>query len=1333
MAGPPIKTSQGDKKEKKSKKNDNEPPLTAVERLQALNLVSRIASEWNNHLGISDRTLAEFVIDLAERRIKSFLKEQFAKEGGILYRISLTDGDGGGSAKIRVSVVSTEIERHVDTISAFRTDLITNGAGDSIPPTFAARILRIVCEMSPRMERLMRKMEEKKRSRKKKFEPHDSEGGSGGTVMSAIAPAERKREMESQFPGLAGKNLMGSVPLEDGFCEHDKSIEGDLSNVHQRSRSKKRNWDDEGDENGKIKLEPVDSGKRSKSNLPAWMTEKSNDEETIPEVRETSARSKSNLPAWMTQKPQRSLEETQLELYQIFRGTVQRVLDFGIVVDMILPGKSPDEKISGMVHLSHVSKSRIEKPKDAGFRSGQSVYVKLISIGQKGESAGAGEGGLMLSLKDVDQKTGADLMPHRSVAASSSAAGNNPSSIKIATGSAAASASAVVVHPGLDVAALKRRQDDEEAENITQRQMQGFKGMDNTYLPPSARNQMNNNRIGGSEGGVRRAKQLTEQELFEAQQLIRSGVLPVEQYPTFDNEGGLGMLAQEVTEEQTEVELADFEPSFLRGQTRRSGRDLEPIRIVKNPDGSLQRAAMQQGTLAKERRELRQAQANQLVDSIPKDLNRPWEDPLPEAGERHFAQELRSINMSAFDGAPEWKQKAESKTLSYGIISNKSIKEQREGLPIYRLKPELMKAFSENQVLVVIGETGSGKTTQMTQYMHELGITKNGMIGCTQPRRVAAVSVAKRVAEEFGCTLGEEVGYTIRFEDVTSQSTIIKYMTDGMLMREYLADNDLKRYSALMLDEAHERTIHTDVLFGLLKDLCRRRPDMKLIVTSATLDAEKFSGYFFNSPIFTIPGRTFPVEILYTKEPESDYLDAALITIMQIHLSEPAGDILLFLTGQEEIDTACETLYSRMKALGDLAPELIILPVYSSLPSEMQSRIFEPGPPGSRKCVVATNIAEASLTIDGIYYVVDPGFSKQKAFNAKLGMDSLVVTPISQASARQRAGRAGRTGPGKCYRLYTEMAYKNEMLPTNIPEIQRTNLGNVVLQLKAMGINDLLGFDFMDPPPVATLVGAMEALHALGALDDEGLLTRLGRKMAEFPLEPNLSKMLLLSVDLGCSDEILTITSLLSVENPFFRPRDKQGQADMKKAKFHQAEGDHLTLLAVYNAWEASKFSNPWCFENFIQARSMRRAQDVRKQLVTIMDRYKLDILSSGKNYKKICMAITAGFFTNAAKKHPQEGYLTLVDQNPVYIHPSSAVFNKNPEWVIYHELVLTTKEYMRNIMVIDPKWLIELAPAFYKKADPNKMTKAKRMEKIEPLFDRFNPKDAWRLSRRKG
>lgn len=1353
--------------------------------MQSLSLVTRLASELSNHVGLSDRTLAEYVVNLAERQLKPYFK------------------NGGRVEELDSGVAVSGLE----ATKKFRSILAENGA--ELPLSFVGHVLRLVSDMSPRMVRYRDGLERKRRKKLEKREASSKTGGGGNDVgvggsaavmMSAIEPSERKREMGGRFPGLSKTNLSAPVPLEGGFYEHGDGDGGGTTTAAGEGEGgrKRRTEEDSGGGRGSDDVgggggrkrksrwgdtppPPPDApgaegataeggvvaretGRRSQSNLPAWMTRKKEDgggggagggggvatEERgeTRQVMETSRRNVSNLPSWMTKgtpdaggpadakkaRTQDDDEEDELRMHQICRGTVSKIMDFGMFVelDAASAGKataaSNGKRREGMVHVSQIAKAKIHHPSEAGYKRGQKVFVKVIS------TAG---GKLMLSAKDVDQTDGRDLMPHRSLARGSTGERNNDGGGPDATGTAMSSASSAVVHPGLDVEALRRR----EAEDETRASQ--LKGIDNTYVAPGGRDYGNGNGPstvkgnGGSAGAggnaVRRAKQLTEQELFEAQQLIRSGVLPVEQYPTFDAEGGLGMLAVEETEEETEVELADVEPAFLRGQTRRSGRDLSPIRIVKNPDGSLQRAAMQQGTLAKERRELRQAQANQLIDSIPKDLNRPWEDPLPEAGERHFAMELRSINMSSFDGAPEWKQKAESKTLSYGIISNKSIKEQRESLPIYKLKRELVEAISTNQVLVVIGETGSGKTTQMTQYMAELGLTKRGMIGCTQPRRVAAVSVAKRVAEEYGCSLGQEVGYSIRFEDVTSPETIVKYMTDGMLMREYLADNDLGRYAALMLDEAHERTIHTDVLFGLLKDLCRRRPDLKIIVTSATLDAEKFSTYFFQCPIFTIPGRTFPVEILYTKEPESDYLDAALITVMQIHLSEPAGDILVFLTGQEEIDTCCETLYTRMQALGDLAPELIVLPVYSALPSEMQSRIFEPAPPGARKCVVATNIAEASLTIDGIYYVVDPGFSKQKAFNAKLGMDSLVVTPISQASARQRAGRAGRTGPGKCYRLYTEIAYKNEMLPTNIPEIQRTNLGNVVLQLKAMGINDLLGFDFMDPPPVATLVGAMESLNALGALDDEGLLTRLGRKMAEFPLEPNLSKMLLLSVDLGCSDEILTITSLLSVENPFYRPKDKQAQADMRKAKFHQAEGDHITLLSVYKGWEAAKFSNPWCFENFVQARSMKRAQDVRKQLVTIMDRYKLDVLSAGKNYKKICKAITAGFFTHAAKKDPQEGYRTLVDQNPVYIHPSSALFNKNPEWVIYHELVLTTKEYMRNIMVIDAKWLIELAPNFYKRADPNKMTKAKRMEKIEPLFDRFNPKDSWRLSKRKG
>eukprot|EP00698_Gefionella_okellyi_P007728 TRINITY_DN1885_c0_g2_i1.p1 TRINITY_DN1885_c0_g2~~TRINITY_DN1885_c0_g2_i1.p1 ORF type:complete len:967 (-),score=246.37 TRINITY_DN1885_c0_g2_i1:44-2944(-) len=799
-------------------------------------------------------------------------------------------------------------------------------------------------------------------------------------------------------------------------------------------------------------------------------------------------------------------------------------------------------------------------------------------------------------------------------------------------------------------------------------------------------------------------KRMTSPERWEMQQLINAGVkvdrTAMQEERAFNTDAA---------DEDVEIVLKGEEPTFLKGQTGISV-DLSPIRVTANPDGSMARAAMNQGDLARERREMREQQRASL------------DGPAKTAEDRHVD-----------DGsAVDWRSQRSGQKVSYGKRVTGSIREQREGLPIYKLRKALMTAINDNQLLVVIGDTGSGKTTQITQYLAEEGYAQRGKIGCTQPRRVAAMSVAKRVAEEVGCKLGAEVGYSIRFEDCTSPETRIKYMTDGMLLRECLLDDTLKSYSVIVLDEAHERTVHTDVLFGLCMKAAQLRPDLKLIVTSATLEAEKFSSYFNNCPIFTIPGRMFPVEILYTKAPEADYLDAALMTIMQIHLTEPPGDILVFLTGQEEIDSAVQIVTERVRSLGRDIPELIPLPVYSALPSEMQTRIFDPAPPGARKCVIATNIAETSLTIDGIYYVVDPGFSKQKVYNAKTGIDSLVVAPISQAQAKQRSGRAGRTGPGKCYRLYTEQAFKAEMLGTAVPEIQRTNLGNVVLMLKAMGINDLLNFNFMDPPPTQTMVAAMELLYALGALDDEGLLTRLGRKMAEFPLDPQLSKVLIASADpeYGCSEDMLTIVAMLSVENVFYRPKEKQQQADLKKAKFHQAEGDHLTLLSVYNSWKQNNYSTPWCFENYVQARGMRRAQDIRKQLTTIMDRYKLDIVSCGRNWGNIRKVVCSGYFKNAARRDPQEGYKSLVENTPVYIHPSSALFQKNPDWVVYHELVLTTKEYMRNIVTIDPRWLPEVAPHFFKVADAGKLSKRKRQERIQPLFNRFEEPNAWRISK---
>jgi ATP-dependent RNA helicase DHX8/PRP22 len=817
-------------------------------------------------------------------------------------------------------------------------------------------------------------------------------------------------------------------------------------------------------------------------------------------------------------------------------------------------------------------------------------------------------------------------------------------------------------------------------------------------------------------------KRMNSPELWELNQMKNGRVMPMEEIIENQNQDA---------EEEVEIELREEEPPFLKGQTAKAGVHFSPIRLVKNPNGGLHRAAIQQSELAKDRRELREQQHRSAFDNIPKDIIQKFDD--PNAGPRVLAATLKELASQTFEPV-DWKKESMSlRKFNTTSRSQMSIKEQRETLPIYRLKKELIEAIDVNRVLVVIGETGSGKTTQITQYLIEHGYGKYGKIGCTQPRRVAAMSVAKRVSEEFGCKLGDFVGYSIRFEDCCSPETKIKYMTDGMLLREALVDKNLTQYSVIMLDEAHERTIHTDILFGLLKQALKARNDLKLIVTSATLDAEKFSSFFTNCPVFRIPGRTFPVEVLYSKEVESDYLDAALITVMQIHLTEPSGDILVFLTGQEEIDSACQTLHDRMKALGDDVPPLIILPVYSALPSENQSKIFEATPDGSRKCVIATNIAEASLTIDGIYYVCDPGFAKIKAYNPKIGMDSLMVVPISQSSAMQRAGRAGRTGPGKCYRLYTLEAFQHDMLPTTVPEIQRTNLANTVLLLKAMGINDLINFDFMDPPPVQTLIAAMEQLYNLGALDEEGLLTRLGRRMAEFPLEPQLSKMLLTSVDLCCSDEIITIVSMLSVPNIFYRPRDKQALADQKKAKFHHPDGDHLTLLNVYELWKSNKCSNPWCFDNFIQARALRKAQDIRKQLIAIMDRYKLEVRKSNKDYNSVRKAITSGFFIHVARKDPKEGYKTLVDNQVIYIHPSSALFNKAPEWVVYHELVLTSKEYMREVCAIDPKWLVEVAGRFFKQCNPSFISKRKRNEKLDPLHNKYEDPNAWRLSKRRG
>ncbi|XP_033106821.1 putative pre-mRNA-splicing factor ATP-dependent RNA helicase PRP1 [Anneissia japonica] len=636
---------------------------------------------------------------------------------------------------------------------------------------------------------------------------------------------------------------------------------------------------------------------------------------------------------------------------------------------------------------------------------------------------------------------------------------------------------------------------------------------------------------------------------------------------------------------------------------------------------------------------------------------------------------------------------------------------KRIQLPVFEYKEKFMEMLDKYQVTVLVGETGSGKTTQIPQWCLEYVRVKYALankkgVACTQPRRVAAMSVAQRVADEMDIMIGNEVGYSIRFEDCTSNKTILKYMTDGMLLREAMTDPLLERYGVILLDEAHERTLATDILMGLLKEVEKQRPDLKIVVMSATLDAGKFQSYFSNAPLMTVPGRTHPVEIFYTPKPERDYLEAAVRTVVQIHVCEEIeGDILLFLTGQEEIEECCKRMKREIDTLGPEVGELKSIPLYSTLPPQQQQRIFEAAPPKKangaigRKVVVSTNIAETSLTIDGVVFVIDPGFAKQKVYNPRIRVESLLVSPISKASAQQRAGRAGRTKPGKCFRLYTEKAYESEMQSNTYPEILRSNLGTVVLQLKKLGIDDLVHFDFMDPPAPETLMRALELLNYLSALDDNGDLTELGSMMAEFPLDPQLAKMVIASAQYNCSNEILSVTAMLSVPQCFVRPNEAKKAADDAKMRFAHIDGDHLTLLNVYHAFKQSNDDPQWCYDNFIQYRSMKSADNVRQQLARIMDRFAVKRTSTDFNskdyYMNIRKALVSGFFMQVAHLERTGHYLTVKDNQVVQLHPSTCLDHK-PEWVLYNEFVLTTKNYIRTVTDIKPDWLIRNAAQYY-------------------------------------
>lgn len=529
-------------------------------------------------------------------------------------------------------------------------------------------------------------------------------------------------------------------------------------------------------------------------------------------------------------------------------------------------------------------------------------------------------------------------------------------------------------------------------------------------------------------------------------------------------------------------------------------------------------------------------------------------------------------------------------------------------------------------------------------------------------------------------------------------------MTEGILLREMLADPLLSQYSVIIIDEAHERNVITDTAMGLLKKILKKRENLKVIISSATVDAELFQTFFnINSKnkdsatILTVEGRQYPVEIFYLKNPCPDYIQETVDTILKIHKKELSGDILAFLTGQEEVLRAVSLLNEYQTNKEDM----LILPMYGTLNNNDQLKVFFAPPKKVRKVVIATNIAETSITIPGIVYVIDCGFVKLRWFTADSSTDSLVIVPVSRDNANQRAGRAGRIRNGKVYRLYTEDEY-NKLPEHTPPEMRRTDLCSTVLHLKSLGIDNILRFNFPSPPPAKNLLAALETLYALDALDEKGDLTKpVGYFLAELPISAMLGKMLFMSGEMCCSEEILDIIAVLQVQSVFSKPVTGKAQIKGKVAKrhFEVAEGDLITLLNVYTAFVTNGRTKEFCGRHFLIYRNLKRAYEIRGQLANLAAKLGIPLISCGGDDVILRRCITAGFFTNAAYLHHSGVYKTVRGNTELSIHPLSTLYTiKQPQFIIFCELLHTTKLFMKDLTVIKQEWLTELAPHYYHK-----------------------------------
>ena len=742
---------------------------------------------------------------------------------------------------------------------------------------------------------------------------------------------------------------------------------------------------------------------------------------------------------------------------------------------------------------------------------------------------------------------------------------------------------------------------------------------------------------------------------------------------------------------------------------------------------------------------------------------------------------------------------------------------QRKSLPVWSLAQEIRQGLREKDVMLLVGETGSGKSTQVPQILTTEAwcssqpvtleninktVSVGGCIAITEPRRVAAITLARRVAEEMGTPLGSsspasKVGYSVRFDNSTSPCTKIKFLTEGMLLQEMLRDPWLKSYSAVIVDEVHERGVNVDLILGFMRNMTtggfegRGGVPLKVVVMSATAEIERLENFFEEgylakskdlgsgqavirdsdnesewsgisdsnqeephvpaqqdahsildgldcrpkeeSPSVVrhkigqvngekphklsnpnektkksllhvttchIEGRQHLVSVHYTSEPVQDWVDAALRTIFQIHHKEPMpGDILVFLTGQETVESLESLVTEYALSLGRDVPKMLVLPLFAALPQNAQQRVFQPAPPRTRKIILATNIAETSVTVSGVRFVIDCGKAKIKQFRLRIGLDSLLVKPISKSAAIQRKGRAGREAPGQCYRLYTEASY-HEMQQNNTPEILRCDLSHAILTMKARGVDDIINFPFLDHPSRDALEKALLQLYQLGALTDSGTINETGKQMAKLPLTVSLGRVLIAAAEpeFNCVSELIDIISCLSVENIFLNltSEEKKEAAESARRELYRREGDHLTLLITVQAYAAENTDRKaWAERHFISHRAMQAVMDVRKQLRTQHQqaqtlRQETTHQLTSERATTLVKCFLKGFKMNTARLMPDGSYKTVVGNQTVAIHPSSGLFGKKVEAIMYNEFVFTTKSYARGVSAVQMDWVGE-------------------------------------------